>query len=60
LYAGCCWQTIGTLAILREPLETLDQFEARAIDTAIEMHAPFVVFEGLPPTDSEDFPIVAR
>jgi hypothetical protein len=42
--------SIGPLAIEREPHETLDDFESRVIDIAIEMHAPVVVFSGLPPS----------
>lgn len=49
--------TVGPIAIQREPHEMLDDFEARVIDSAIEMRARVVVFSGLPPTpDRENFP----
>jgi hypothetical protein len=42
--------TIGPLVIEHEPHETVDDFEERVIETAIEMCAPVIVFDGLPPT----------
>jgi hypothetical protein len=36
------------VVIKREAGDTVEEFEERVIDTAIEMHAPYVTFGGLP------------